>query len=102
MKRYIPTVALALFLMAGCAGDPALESRKALILACDGWATSLDQLTIRKAQGNLSAEQIVTVDEWRPVLNGFCADTGVVVDIDGALAKIREGLIEMQLEEARQ
>ena len=85
---------VAVFLLTACA---TYDPRLALIDTCEGWATALDNMAVRINAGQMTLEQINTVDEWRPILNSLCQNPDGVDDPASAIKTIENALIEMQL-----
>ena len=75
--------------LAACAGTAETRAVGALAIACDAYATALDQLTPRKA--GLSAALVVRVDRANALVAPACgADSAV--DPAAAVAVVRAGL----------
>lgn len=92
MRRYIP-IFIVLSLV-GCAGDAQTRATASLAIACDSYATALEQLTLRKA--SLGASTIASVDQTNKVVSPVCSpgspfDPAVAVGIvQNALAIIKQ------------
>lgn len=78
----IVIVFLALTLTA-CAGDIATRSTVALALACDSYATVLDELTPMRKAGKLSAAAIGRVDKANAALKPVCSKNAIVDPAEG-------------------
>ncbi len=74
----VPIIALGLIL-AGCAGGKEARATSALAIACDSFATVLDQLTPLREAGEISVKNIERVDATLRVVSPVCA-TGSSVD----------------------
>jgi hypothetical protein len=64
------------------ATDPAYQ----LLVTCRAWDTTLRSLAGYRAQGKLTADQVATVDQWRPTLNYACSsgDVNPATSLDAA------------------
>lgn len=90
--RYLRALAL-LLVVSACAVDGVSADSRALI-ACRAYDGALRSLAGYRATGNLSAGQIETVDQWRPVLNDACTGEATTADI---LSQIEQGVFELLL-----
>ncbi len=68
---YIPVFALGLIL-AGCSGAADTRATNALAIACDSFATVLDQLTPMREDGKISNVNIARVDATLEKVNPVC------------------------------
>lgn len=68
MRRCIPIV-LVLALVA-CQGDAKTRATASLAVACETYATALEQAALRKP--TMSVTQVATVDRVRAVVNPIC------------------------------
>ena len=97
MRRCIP-IALAL-LLAGCAG---FSAEKSLLVACQGYASTLTTLASQKAAGKLDASEIATVDAVRPALNTICLD-GTWTNATTALDAVESAMFTLiQMEQSNE
>ena len=87
MKTLI-TVTLALFL-ASCAGTPQTRADVALAIACDSYATVLDQITPHKAK--LSAVAISRIDKTNRALKPACG-SDAAMDPSDAVRIVENGI----------
>jgi hypothetical protein len=89
MKRLI--VIGLLLAMTACAGTAETRATNALAIACDSFATGLDQITpIRKA-GKVSPDNVTRVDAAIRLVTPVCS-SDAVVDPDTAIGVVREGI----------
>jgi len=88
MKKLIVLAALAT-LLAGCAGTWETRANNALGIACDGYATVLDQITPHKA--DLSMENVKRVDSANTLVDKACLP-GSGIDPEDAISTVREGI----------
>jgi hypothetical protein len=89
MTRYL---IIGLLLAVGaCAGTAETRATNALAIACDSFATGLDQITpIRKA-GKVSPDNVNRVDAAIRLVTPVCS-SNAVVDPDTAIGVVREGI----------
>ena len=90
MRCWIPIAFLALFLTA-CAG---LSAEKQLLVACQGYASTLTTLAGFKAAGKLGAQEIASVDALRPSLNIICLD-GNWTNASAALDIVEDAMFQL-------
>ena len=89
MKRFLPLLLLPLLISCGTAQ---INATTTLAIACDSYATALDQLTPRKA--TMSASTIATIDKANAVAGPACAPgspidpAALVATVQGAIAVI--------------
>lgn len=91
--------ALALLLLAGCAGTPATRATVTLGVACDSYATALGQLTPHKAA--LTADQIARVDAIDRALVGTPAAPGPCHPASAADPGGAAGTVQSLVDEVR-
>ena len=72
MRNFVIPVVLILFL-ASCAGSASVRSVAALSIACDTYATTLDQVTDLQEQGLLTEAVMVRVDRSNEMAKRACA-----------------------------
>ena len=82
---------LLLLLLGGCAGTVDVRATNALAIACDTYATVLDQLTPMKAAGKLSAANIARVDTSNGYVKPLCG-SGSVVDPATAINTVQQAI----------
>lgn len=84
--------------LAGCAGSTDTRSVNALAIACDTYATALEQVTPYKAK--MTANQIVRVDTANEVVGQACASDSTVDPREG-VAVVSQGIaLVQQIKEA--
>lgn len=98
MREYliILTVVVGGLFLSGCAApdnSPEVNAINRVTQACATYDATLRSLALIKPR--LSEEQIATVDQWRPILNGIC--TGEVPDVaaDNLLDTMEKALFEL-------
>lgn len=84
------SVLLLAFVCAACA----LSTEDKIALACQTYASSLATLSMAKAAGDLSTDQIAAVNDVREVVNPVCLD-GDWTSADRALADTEAGIAEL-------
>lgn len=93
----IGIIALTLFLVACMApgNTPEVNAIARVTQACATYDATLRSLAIMRAGDKLSEDQIATVDQWRPIMNGICI--GEVPDIaaDSLLDTAEKALFEL-------
>lgn len=87
---FVGVLMLALILTA-CAGSLETRSTNTLAIACDSYATALDQLTPLRADGKLTAVQIARVDAANAIVDPACS-SGSVLDPGASIAAVRQGV----------
>ena len=80
MKTLAVILALTL---AACAGDLATRSTVGLAIACDTYATVLDQLTPMRKAGQLTATAIRRVDSTNAALKPVCGKNALINPAEG-------------------
>lgn len=88
MKALIIVAALAL---SACAGNLQTRSTAALAIACDTYASVLDQLTPHRAAGKLSPETVKRVSAANVSVAPACAK-GSVIDPAEAIAIVERAI----------
>ena len=101
MREYliILTVVVGGLVLSGCAGgeavqrSPEINAIDRVTQVCKVYDATLRSLAVMKPR--LSEEQIATVDQWRPILNGIC--TGEVPDVaaESLLDTMEKALFEL-------
>ena len=90
-------VCLALSACAGSGGQ--LTDRQKLLAACDTYVSTLNALAAQRQAGNLSEDQIETVNNVRAVLNPICRgdlEEAPVESLDDALKTAETQLFKLQ------
>lgn len=82
---------ILLFALGACAGTPETRTTTTLAIACDTYATALNQLTPLRAAGKLSAEQVARVDATNAAVDLTCA-SGSDLDPAAAVGRVRNGI----------
>lgn len=90
MKKLIP-VALLVLVVSACAGTPETRATNGLAIACDTYATVLDELTPYREAGELSPANINRVDSANAMVDPVCLP-GSIVDPNSAIALVRNGI----------
>lgn len=90
MIRAVPLV-LALFLV-GCVVTT--SPQKSLLVACQGYSSTLVTLAGFRAGGKLDADEIATVDALRPTLNAICLD-GDFTTTESALNSVENAMFQL-------
>jgi hypothetical protein len=88
MKPLLFIVALAL---GACSGNLQTRSTVSLAIACDTYATALDQLTPHRAAGKLSASLVSRVDAANRVVSPACAK-GSIINPAEAIDTVERGI----------
>ncbi|MDW3204553.1 MAG: hypothetical protein R8L07_03340 [Alphaproteobacteria bacterium] len=83
---------LTLWALAGCAGDAGTRAVTSLAIACDSYATVLQQLTFLRSEGALDAAAIAAVDRANAIADPLCLP-GSPVDPGSAADQVR-GVVE--------
>lgn len=87
----------AVVILAGCATT---NTEQSLQISCRAYDATLRTLAGYRAAGRLDADEIATVDRWRPVLNAACTGEQAGGDI---LDQVEAGLFELiAIEESNQ
>lgn len=94
MQRLLKPAILAIALSLGACSYFGGSPGRDILVACQGYASSLTVLAVRKAAGQLTDGQIVLVNRLRPALNSVCID-GDYSDPDAALAIVEEGMFAL-------
>lgn len=99
MRKQLAVLFLVPFLLAACApgSDAHIKAYKSVILACEGYATSLTILAQFRDAGKLSDEQIETINFSRPIARSICGSPTPPLDMQGAL-RVITGLAQTLLE----
>lgn len=89
---------LCLLLTACAGGGQQLTDRQKLLVACDTYASTLNALAAQRQAGNLSEDQVETVNNVRAVMNPICnGDLGAEgQSLDEALAEAETQLFKLQ------
>jgi hypothetical protein len=88
----VKTIAIIAFLaLAACAGTPETRATNALAIACDSYATTLDQINPLIAQRKLSTANVERVVAANKLTNPVCK-TDSVVDPEGAIGIVNQGI----------
>ena len=97
--RYKHLALIAVLALTACATiDPARQ----VLVACQGYASTLTVLAARRAAGKLSDTQVILVNTLRPSLNEICLD-GNFTDPTVAYDLVQDGMFRLiQLEVASQ
>lgn len=86
-------------LLTACAGGGKLTDRQKLLVTCDTYTRTLTALASQRQAGNLSEDQVQTVNNVRTVMNPICRgdlDEAPVKSIDDALAVAEQQLFRLQ------
>lgn len=89
MKRLL--LILPVLGLAACAGTPQVRATNALSIACDAYATALDQLTPLRRDGKLSATVVGRVDAATKLVKPVCS-SGSIVDPATAVTIVQSGI----------
>lgn len=85
-------IAIVLLLTLGaCAGTAEVRATNALAIACDSFATALNQITPLRKAGKISADNVSRVDAAISVVDPVCS-TDAVVDPKTAIAVVQQGI----------
>jgi uncharacterized lipoprotein YajG len=76
MKRIL--ILAAVLFVAACAGDTGTRATASLAIACDTYATVLDQLTPHRRAGKLSAATVARVNAANDLVTPACADGSAI------------------------
>ena len=99
--RQLLTASVLLLLLPGALCTTMNPARQVLV-ACQGYASTLTVLAARRAAGKLSDTQVTLVDILRPGLNKICLD-GNFTDPTVAYDLVQDGMFRLiQLEVATQ
>ena len=98
-KQLLAIVIVGSLILAACATiDPARQ----VLVACQGYASTLTVLAARRAAGKLSDTQVELVNILRPGLNKICLD-GNFTDPTIAYDLVQDGMFRLiQMEAASQ
>lgn len=80
---------LTLWALAGCAGDAGTRAVTSLAIACDSYATVLQQLTVLRGEGALDAAAIAAVDRANAIADPLCLP-GSPIDPGSAADQVRD------------
>lgn len=90
---------LAILILSACA---TINPARQVLVACQGYASTLTVLAARRAAGKLSDAQVSIVDALRPGLNKVCLD-GNFSDPTVAYDLVQDGMFRLiQLEVSSQ
>ena len=87
--KYLAIVAL--LALGACAGTAEVRATNSLAIACDSFATALDQLTPLRKDGKISADNVKRVDSAIAVVSPVCKSDSVV-DPATAVGVVRQGI----------
>lgn len=96
MRKYLTTlVALVLALTAGCAamGGPQ-ASQKAVVTACNGYASALATAAAFRAQGKLSTGQVTAINNAITVVHPICS-AKTIPSTQTALAQVESATAQL-------
>lgn len=93
MRKFLLVIPIVLAACTGPDNSPEVNAINRVTQACATYDATLRSLALIKPR--LSEEQIATVDQWRPILNGIC--TGEVPDVaaDNLLDTMEKALFEL-------
>lgn len=91
--RYV--VVICLFL-AGCAGDATTRATNSLAIACDSFATVLDQLTPLRKEGRISANNVERINSTIRAVTPVCK-SGADVDPEDVIGVVDRGIQILKL-----
>ena len=95
MRKVLAIIALGLALVA-CAADPAVRQVQTLAVTCEAYASALRSLAAYYRAGQLSGQQVATVNGIVTVVSPICrADPASLTDLSGALAAIEAQVLEI-------
>jgi len=101
-KLFLITVAVSLTVVIALAGCTTTSPARQVLVACQGYASTLTVLAARRAAGKLSDTQVTLVDTIRPGLNKICLD-GNFTDPTVAYDLVQDGMFRLiQLEVSSQ
>ena len=86
-----PLLVVGLLFLAACAGDAATRATNALAIACDSYATLLDQINPLIAQKKLSTDNVKRVVAANSMTNPVCK-TDSVVNPETAVGIVNQGI----------
>ena len=89
--RYFVAVLLLVGLV-GCQ-TTSYTPAQSLLVSCKAYARTLTALAGYRAAGELTEDQVATVDEWRPILNDAC--TGEVPVTQDLLTAVEDALLKL-------
>lgn len=84
-------VIVALLVLSACAGTAEVRATNSLAIACDSFATALDQITPLRREGKVSADNVKRVDAAIAVVSPVCKSDSVV-DPATAIGVVRQGI----------
>lgn len=87
MRRYTAVGVVALLLV-GCTSQ---NAERNLLVACQGYASTLTTLAALRGSGKLTDEQVDTVNSLRPSLNAIC-EQDEYDDPKAALDIVQDGM----------
>jgi len=90
---------LAVVLALGACTGQQLSDRQKLLAVCDTYTSTLNALASQRQAGNLTEQQIETVNNVRAVMNPICrggVDEVPVESVDEALATAETQLFKLQ------
>ena len=94
MKRLALSLALVAFL-GGCQTISKLNAAEAVILACEGYFSSMTVLTAFANERRLTGNQIAVINRVRPFLMEICLNTPSITDPHAALDRIRALMVDI-------
>ena len=98
-KQLLAIVIVGSLILAACA---TIDPTRQVLVACQGYASTLTVLAARRAAGKLSDAQVTLVDIIRPGLNKICLD-GNFTDPTVAYDLVQDGMFRLiQLEVSSQ
>ena len=101
-KLFLITVAVSLTVVIALAGCATTSPARQVLVACQGYASTLTVLAARRAAGKLSDTQVELVNILRPGLNKICLD-GNFTDPTVAYDLVQDGMFRLiQLEVSSQ
>lgn len=89
--KYRYLLAFAPLALAACVGTPEVRATNALAIACDTYATALEQITPLRAAGSLSASQVARVSATNLLVDPACS-TGSLLNPASAIQTVRAGI----------
>ena len=93
MRKLLLVIPIVLAACTAPDNSPEVNAINRVTQACATYDATLRSLALMKPR--LSEDQIATVDQWRPILNGIC--TGEVPDVaaDNLLDTMEKALFEL-------
>lgn len=99
MNRLLTAAVLSILVLSACT---TINPARQVLVACQGYASTLTVLAARRAAGKLSDAQVSIVDILRPGLNKICLD-GNFSDPTVAYELVQDGMFRLiQLEVSSQ